>query len=136
MKITAPNAIKRELIELAGLKIHGEILNTNEQIEACYSKNEQFDTGALQDTRNDFREGQEETGIQALFSRNCETKSVAYFLKDGTWVGWTYYYGGGKHSYADEIEWVENAYYLECDSVERVVEVKVFTKSKRERLIY
>jgi hypothetical protein len=37
------------------------------------------------------------TDIPAPSSRHYEAKSVAKQMSDGTWVGWTFWYGGGKH---------------------------------------
>ena len=81
------------------------------------------------DARYEFREGEVETNVPSESSRHYETKSVAAIMPDGTWVGWTYWYGGGKHGNPEEIEWMEDAYDLTCTEEEKVVTVRTFTKA-------
>lgn len=79
---------------------------------------------------DEFREGEVETNIEAPWSRNYESKSVAAQMSDGSWVGWTYWYGGGKHANPEEIEWMGDAYDLECVEEEKLVVVRTFTKKE------
>lgn len=65
----------------------------------------------------------EETGLPTEWSRNYEANAVAKELPDGTWVGWTYYYGGGKHSEPGAIPWMEDAYTVTAHEETRVVRV-------------
>lgn len=81
------------------------------------------------DARYEFREGEVETNVPSESSRHYETKSVASIMPDGTWVGWTYWYGGGKHGNPEEIEWMEDAYDLTVTEEEKVVTVRTFTKA-------
>ena len=53
------------------------------------------------------------TGLIAPYSRHYESKAVAAEMLDGSWVGWTYWYGGGKHGEPGAIEWMEDAYDVE-----------------------
>lgn len=85
---------------------------------------------ALQDAENDVREGEEETDIPREYDRNYESKSVAAQLPNGSWVGWTYWYGGGKHGNPEEIEWMEDAYDLTCVEETQTVVVRKFSKGK------
>lgn len=72
----------------------------------------------LQDARNEAREYySEETEIEAPYNRNYETKSVARKI-NGKWIGWTFWYGGGKHSDPYSIDWISDAYFLECEEKE------------------
>jgi len=71
-----------------------------------------------------------ETGIPCEVSRHYESKSVAAQLKDGTWVGWIYWYGGGKHGEPGAVKWLEDAYFLEMKEETQVV--KVFTKKEAD----
>lgn len=80
------------------------------------------------DAKNEIREGQVETRIPCECSRHYESKSVAMQAPDGTWVGWTYWYGGGKHAEPDEIDWMDQSYDLDCKERERIVTVRDFTK--------
>ena len=50
------------------------------------------------------------TGLLAPHSRHYESKAVAAEMLDGSWVGWTYWYGGGKHGEPEAIPWMEDAY--------------------------
>lgn len=82
----------------------------------------------MQEARNEVREGQIETGLEAEWSRHYESKSVAAQMPDGTWVGWTYWYGGGKHGEPEAIDWMEDAYDLECAEEEKTLVVRTFKK--------
>lgn len=83
----------------------------------------------MYDGRNEIREGEVETDIPCQDSRHYESKSVAARYVDGSWVGWTYWYGGGKHGEPESIEWIEDAYALDCTEEEKVVTVRTFTVS-------
>lgn len=63
-------------------------------------------------------------------SRHYESESVAAQMPDGTWVGWTYWFGGGKHGEPNAIDWMEHAYDLDVVSEEKLVTVHTFTKRK------
>jgi len=76
----------------------------------------------------EIREGQVETDVPSESSRHYESKSVAMKMPDDTWVGWTYWYGGGKHAEPDAIDWMDEAYDLNCKEEEKVVVVREFTK--------
>ena len=76
----------------------------------------------------EFRGGEYETEIPTEYSRNYESKSVAAMMLDGSYVGWTYWYGGGKHGETEAIEWIEDAYDVDCVKEEKVVVVRTFTK--------
>lgn len=78
------------------------------------------------DVIEELRCSGEETGFPTAGSRNYEADSVAMSLPDGTWVGWTYYHGGGKHSEPGAIPWMEDAYDVTTHEETRVV--RVFSK--------
>lgn len=86
------------------------------------------DEDYLQDARNEVRAGEAETEVPCESSRHYETKSVAAQAPDGTWVGWTYWYGGGKHGEPEAVEWMEYAYDLSCIEEEKMVVVRTFAK--------
>lgn len=70
------------------------------------------------DSISDFRDSYDaETDLPAEWDRNYESKSVAKQLYDGRWVGYTYWYGGGKHGSPEVIEWIDDAYYLDAEEV-------------------
>lgn len=96
---------------------------------------EQYDmlveAGLHYDVESDFREGEVETGLPCDWSRHYEAKSVAAKMSDGSWVGWVYWYGGGKHGNPDEIEWMEDAYDLEVTETEELVVVREYKKIEK-----
>lgn len=92
------------------------------------SEEELKESGDWCDAYREFREGQVETPeIETEWSRHYESKAVAAQI-DGVWVGWTYWYGGGKHGEPQEIEWMENSYFLDCVEEEKLVTVRTFKK--------
>lgn len=85
---------------------------------------------ALEEVRSSF---DAETGLECDYHRNYESKAVAARMPDGSWVGWTYYDGGGKHSEPGEIPWMEDAYDLECAEEEKTIVVRTFSRPKAKR---
>jgi hypothetical protein len=80
------------------------------------------------DGKNEVRCGEVETDLPCEYSRHYESKSVAAIMPDGSWVGWTYWYGGGKHGEPEEMDWMSDAYDLDCKEEEKLVIVRTFTK--------
>jgi hypothetical protein len=76
----------------------------------------------------EVRPGEVETDVNCEGSRHYESKSVAAKMRDGSWVGWTYWYGGGKHGEPESIPWMEEAYDLDCVEEEKMVVVRTFKK--------
>ena len=95
---------------------------TAENVDDLY---EEF---ACDDIAFEFREGDLETHLPCPGSRHYESKSVASKMIDGSWVGWTYWYGGGKHGDPDSVPWMNEAYDLDLKEEEKVVVIKTFTK--------
>ena len=129
-KLTPEQYIKQAIIDRAKdffeeIKITEDI-TTPEGIEAAYERldNEDF----LQDARDEIRQSGEETDIPCGYSRHYESNAVAKKMDDGTWVGWDYYYGGGKHGEPSAMPWIDDAYFLECKEEEKVVVVRTFKK--------
>jgi len=94
--------------------------NVDELYEALVESNDHWDA------KSELREGQVETGMECEWSRNYESNAVSMQMPDGSWVGWTYWYGGGKHGEPDAIEWMGEAYDLDCHEEEKVVVVRTF----------
>lgn len=86
------------------------------------------DDGSVQDATSEVRCGGEETGLSCRISRHYESKAVAAKMPNGKWVGWTYWYGGGKHGEPEAIDWMEEAYFLNVTEEEKVVVVRTFEK--------
>jgi len=80
------------------------------------------------DALYEIREGEFETDVPCEYSRHYESKSVAMQAPDMSWVGWTYWYGGGKHAEPEAIDWMEDAYDLNCKETEKMVTVREFSK--------
>ena len=86
----------------------------------------------ISEVKHETRSGDFETNITPPCLRNYEVKSVAKKLKhedfDG-YIGWNYYYGGGKHSNPEELEWVGEAYFLELVEQREIVTIeRIFKK--------
>lgn len=98
-------------------------------IEELYDALDDDPECECQDIEADLRCGQVETDLYCPFSRHYESKSVGMKMPDGSWVGWTYWYGGGKHGQPESIEWMSEAYDLECHEEEKMVVVQTFKRA-------
>lgn len=123
--MTPKQKIKREILLHAIEPWEGDL--TAENIDEAYEKMFE-DLGTQYECEDGFRENGIKTNIPSPSSRHYESKSVAYQLSDGTWVGWTYWYGGGKYGEPESIEWMSDAYELTCIETEELVTVREFTK--------
>ncbi|WP_288080627.1 hypothetical protein [Pseudomonas sp.] len=99
---------------------------TGEQVDQKYD--ELVAQSAHWDARSEVRCGGVETDLPCEYSRHYESRSVAAKAPNGQWVGWTYWYGGGKHGEPEAIDWMEDAYFLDCIEEQKVVTVRTFTK--------
>lgn len=120
--MTTEQKIKREIL----FTIKSEWFNTPEAIDEAWHWAEENDLH--QDPREEFRQSGEATEIPCDWSRHYESKSVARKLSDGTWVGWTYWYGGGKHGEPEAVDWMDSAYELNVTEEEKTVVVRTFKK--------
>ena len=129
--LTAEKRIKRELI-LSVLNEHPDAdqakfpTTTPWEIDASYlNMDGDEDLGdGLRDHEADFRSSGEGSSLpDRASSRHYDCDEVARKLSDGTWVGWTYWYGGGKHGEPDAIDWLGKAYDVHCEVVTRPVNV-------------
>lgn len=125
--MTPTNKIKTTILlkardEWGAILLKDPLSVTEEEFEQLY-----YDTDT-QDVSYEFREGEIATDIECNWSRHYESRSVAAKMFDGSWVGWTYWYGGGKHGEPEAIDWMESAYDLECKEEEKLVVVRTFTK--------
>jgi hypothetical protein len=98
---------------------------TAERLDEMYDADA---TGLIYGAAYDLREGEVETGLHCPSSRHYESKAVASQAPDGTWVGWTYWHGGGKHGEPEAIDWMEDAYDVACVEEEKLVVVQTFSK--------
>ncbi len=129
--MTAEQLIRREILRQAqadGEPVASNFgpLETSEQVETAYDKLIEADVNL--DYEVTFRCGQVETDIPAPGSRHYESKSVAMKTADGQWIGWTYWYGGGKHGEPGAVPWMEDAYLLDVIEEQKTVTVRTFEK--------
>ncbi|THD06153.1 hypothetical protein [Rhodanobacter lindaniclasticus] len=120
------SAILAQAIEQEAVSIAEPV--TKENIDELYEASS--GEYQLQDFEMEFREGQVETNIAPPSSRHYESKSVATQMADGSWIGWTYWYGGGKHAEPESIDWMSEAYALACVEEQKVMTVRTFSKSE------
>lgn len=131
-KMTPQQLIKFIIVQNVAIG-KGETVSTEmtaEQVEEAYD--ELVENDEHWDAEYEARGGEVETGLDSPLSRHYETKAVASRAPNGQWVGWTYWYGGGKHGNPEEIEWQDDAYLLDCVEAEKVVTVRTFAKVKEE----
>lgn len=125
--MTPEQRIKREILIDADMHANEgvRIEITEENVDELYEAANE-DCG-LQDAIYDFRCSGIDTELPSPTSRHYETKSVARKLMDGHWVGWTYWFGGGKHGEPEAIDWMYGVYALDCKEEEKLVVVRTFT---------
>jgi hypothetical protein len=105
---------------------------TEENVDDLYDRYQDD----LRDSKEDVRCNAEKTGLATQFSaglssaqRHYEYDEVAQQALDGSWVGWTYWHGGGKFGEPSAIPWIEYAYDLAVTEEEKMVVVRKFTKA-------
>ena len=103
-----------------------DVAITSENVDELYESHDE--NWELQDARSEVRGSGIPTGLEADYSRHYESKAVAAKYIDGSWVGWTYWYGGGKHGEPEGIDWMDDAYAVDCVEEEKMVVVRTFTK--------
>ena len=94
---------------------------TAEQVNEFYDELEE--AGEEYDYLYELRSSGATTNIPCDYSRHYESESVAYPAPNGQWVGWTYWYGGGKHGCPEEIDWVAHAYHVDVVKEEPVTTI-------------
>lgn len=120
--MTPAQKIKHAIMINAEIEM-SEHISANE-IDELYDEN----LDELYDEKYNFREGNVETcNIEKEYSRHLESKTVATLTQHG-WVGWIYWYGGGKYAEPEAIEWINESYDLICKEEEKLVIVRTFTK--------
>jgi hypothetical protein len=129
MNYTAPQKLKRAILIKAindkTITLSAEVI-TAENVDELFV--EHSADWALQDEINEMRYSGQETGLpERVRSRHYESDEVAAQMDDGSWVGWTFWHGGGKHSEPDAIDWIPHAYDLDVTEEQKVVTVRTFT---------
>lgn len=124
--MTAAEKIKWLILREAGQDIEFESEAVNNLFDELNGEDDE-----LQDSIESVRTGGGETNVSAPYSRCYESISKAAKLPDGSWVGWTHWYGGGKHGCPDEIEWINDAYDLELEEEKEVAVIQRKFKVKK-----
>jgi hypothetical protein len=127
--MTPEQKIKYTIMVRAGCDMEAV---TKENVDDVY-EDATSDNCDVYDAANEFREGEITTDVECDWSRHYEARSVAAQMHDGKWVGWTYWYGGGKHGNPEEIDWMDSAYDLSVTEQERTVVVRTFSKTTGEK---
>jgi hypothetical protein len=116
--MTPEQKIKREILFEAGKDAFYKSYLTNcevtaDNVDELYYQFVENAPDCEQDLSEEFRCSGVSSNIKIHdFSRNYECESVARQLSDGSWVGWTYWYGGGKHGSPESIPWMDTAYHV------------------------
>jgi len=128
--MTAEQKIKAQILKNAKLHTFKDGDNIDE-IWDKFNDDDEYECGydTLTDEREEFRQSGQITKIKNdEWSRCYESEQVAAMLDDGTWVGWTYYHGGGKHGEPSGMPWLENSYFVSCKETQKLVTVREFSK--------
>ena len=132
MPLSASSRIKYQLLRTA-LKWTGDPSPegmTEVEIDRMYEMTEGDHAEELSEARSNFRYGGENSEIAGKeYSRHYESEEKAAKLDDGTWVGWTYWHGGGKHGEPESIDWISDAYLLSVTEEQKVVTVRTFVRA-------
>lgn len=127
-----PEQKLKHLVLLKSVEFGAEALPdevTADNVDALYDERNENDDGNLQDARGEIRcSGEETDGIDSPCSRHYESKAVARQYLDGSWVGWTYWYGGGKHGEPEAIDWMDEAYDLTCTEEQVTITKRTFSE--------
>ena len=98
---------------------------TAEQIDELWDE----DSDAINEAKYEFRSsGIPTPELPTPSTRHFEVDAVAAQYIDGTWVGWLYWHGGGKHAEPEAIDWMEDAYDLKVIET-KTITVNVFAKA-------
>jgi hypothetical protein len=99
-------------------------------IDAHYQHEHENDDGYFQDGRNEARNGIEAPEIDTPSSNHYEVDAHVGKLPDGSYVGWWFYYGGGKHGQPEyAIDWVSDAFDVHHKAEEITTTKHTFTKA-------
>jgi hypothetical protein len=119
--------ILKKLIDNGDIDLDFTKINES-NIDAIYDEQDEKDCGELQDARSEFRYGKFRTGLESEYSRHYESESVVSEMFDGSYVGWTYWFGGGKYGEPESMDWMGEAYELNCAEEQKMMTIRTFTK--------
>lgn len=122
--------ILNQLATLRSLTFRTDL--TVENIDAEYQFEYENDSDSFQDAKAEVRNGEFWTKLDSRQSRIFKSIEVASKAPDGTWIGWTHWFGGGKHDDPETIEWIEFAYDVTMTVTEEKITVTSQTFAKVE----
>ena len=83
------------------------------------------------DAKNELRCTGRESGLSRnvdyMVARHYDHCEVAAEMPDGSWVGWTYWHGGGKFGEPSAVEWMSEAYEVHHRAEPKTIIVDIFT---------
>lgn len=127
-KVSAEWAIRAEILaRITDLDRDVLAQFNEEELDDLWDRTCDSNDDDMYDEMYQFRSDGEETNLPAPSSRHYEADQVACQTPFG-WVSWTYWYGGGKHGNPEEIDWIEDAFYVDCFEEEKLVIVREFRK--------
>lgn len=127
-KVSAEWAIRAEILaRITDLDRDVLAQFNEEELDDLWDRTCDSNDDDMYDEMYQFRSDGEETNLPAPSSRHYEADQVACQTPFG-WVSWTYWYGGGKHGNPEEIDWIEDAFYVDCFEEEKLVVVREFRK--------
>ena len=121
--------IKKQILLLSKEWDDGFAMPDDEDVESVYD--EGMGDWEFEDAKNEIRCSASNTNLTAPNSRHYEPDQVAMKMSSGNWVSWTYWTGGGKHSNPEEIDWISDAFYVDCVEEEKTVVVRTFRKPEQ-----
>lgn len=119
--------LKYAILELAAIWNDETISTTltEDEVEELWD-----DSDDMYDTISEIRCSGIDTGLPGQYSRHYESEEVAVQCPNGDWVGFTYWSGGGKFGEPDAIDWIQDAYDVDCVSEEKLVMVHTLFSKK------
>lgn len=107
---------------------------TDDNVDALYA--ELVEQRLHFEPRDEVRQSGINSGLDRTVdfrvSRYFEHREVAAKMPDGSWVGWTFLHGGGKHSEPAAVEWMADAYALDHRQETKTVIIHKFTMASPE----
>jgi len=126
--LTSTQLIKKAIIQLLNDQNYVDYrqpVTTAEEIEAAYDL--AVEKRIHWDMQEEVRSGGIETDLPAPHSRHYEVDIHAQLI-DSQWVGYNFFHGGGKHGQAESIDWMEDAFFVDCKEELVTITQRTFTK--------
>jgi len=106
-------------------------LSTEEGVSQAWDVAEGYDDifadTEIIDDEEEFRCSGESTDLTcSRYNRHYESEQVAMKLACGTFVSWTYWSGGVKHGEPDAVDWIEDAYEVDCKEERKLIVVRTY----------